>query len=558
MAGDYIGVPSAGLQFGQVITTGLAGPSNADDYEYQVFDEFGRPYPRGATIPAGARVSIGYPPQTPTGGDVVTGSQIKLDEANIAALAAQAKYQQDSLAAQTQQAQQQLALQQQQLSEQSRIADRQFEQTAQENQRRYELDRALLGEQQAMRLFNERMSTAQNQRDNVRLKIEQQQQLLQAQDSLAARKTDLMRLASELRGPGDWVAYDNLANGFAAPEARGEQTTNIFDAVKGLEDQIRGLQGQEGQTFNYGEGGAQSPAPALPGASPQAPQQGAPGGGGPALTPQISVPNVSGGGGGQALTPQITTPQPMPAAGFGGYQGEPGSTYGVPTTDGGFGGAVPSNISAMQQQGDFISRQQNLVAQAQALGGGSQGPIDYTDKTGIRKMQNGGQTSANMVITGDHSSGRENPELVVNPTNAPMAVIPIRQMAENALRRQGVPAAQDGGVWNAGEDIGSGIIRSRTYDPNTLGNMPFIRQLRGERTPAWSGFGASLDNRNLGIQDMPSQFSMRTWNNFRPSQQLMTQDLYERGLGVSFDDIYAKSQRAAPTGYTTPVAAYGR
>lgn len=97
------------------------------------------------------------------------------------------------------------------------------------------------------------------------------------------------------------------------------------------------------------------------------------------------------------------------------------------------------------------------------------------------------------------------------------------------------------------------------YDPATIGNQPFIQNLkRGQRaTGLTSGFGAKLSNSRLGIEDAPSNINLQGWRDSDSSQQQATQDLYEQGLAVDFGDIFKRAQHAAPAGVSTGRKRYG-
>ena len=507
---NYVGVPSAGLQFGTLVTTGTAGPSNTDDYNgYVVYDAAGNALPPGTPIPPGTQISIGYPAKTPsqTGGDVVTGTDI-LDQAE------RIRASQDA----SRIAQEQINVQREQLAQQAAQADRLFQQSQQDNQRRYELDKSIFGEQVAMRLFNERMAEASAKRDETRLAMEQQSQRFQMADTLAGRKLDIMNMLAERSGPQDWVAYNNLLNGFQGPEAQSSQTIDVFDTVKDLERQIAGL-----QSGNTGAGGGPTVRPQTPSPAPQAGQ--AP----PSQAPIWQTP------GGQTQGPPGTGPvnrtmpiegAPMPVQDDGTRNGRnPGNAW------------ASANVSGTGQ-GAFDMR--GLLDKVRGAGS-------------IPGMEQGGAANTPMVLTGESSSGRQNPEIVMNPTRAPMAVIPVAKLLAS------MPHAESGGVYNVGEQLGTGKYTYNTYSPQDLGNQPFIRKLRGEQeSNPWSGFGARLQNRRLGINGMPDTINVRNYLNLAPTEQAMTQDLYQRGLGVDFGDILERSRRAAPMGSSLPVSTYGR
>ena len=96
------------------------------------------------------------------------------------------------------------------------------------------------------------------------------------------------------------------------------------------------------------------------------------------------------------------------------------------------------------------------------------------------------------------------------------------------------------------------------YTPEQLGNQPFIQKLRGER-PAeqFGGFGASLSNPSLGIDNMPSSINLQTYMSLLPSERDQTSSLYQQGLGVDFRDLLEQSRRASPFGVSFGAARYG-
>lgn len=97
------------------------------------------------------------------------------------------------------------------------------------------------------------------------------------------------------------------------------------------------------------------------------------------------------------------------------------------------------------------------------------------------------------------------------------------------------------------------------YDPATIGNQPFIQNLkRGQRaTGLTSAFGAKLSNPQIGIQDAPTNINLQGWRDSDSSQQQATQDLYEQGLAVDFGDIFKRAENAAPRGVSTGRKRYG-
>lgn len=97
------------------------------------------------------------------------------------------------------------------------------------------------------------------------------------------------------------------------------------------------------------------------------------------------------------------------------------------------------------------------------------------------------------------------------------------------------------------------------YDPATIGNQPFIQNLRrGQRsTGLTSAFGAKLSNNRLGVQDVPTNINLQGWRDSDSSQQKATQDFYEQGLAVDFGDIFKRAENAAPRGVSTGRKRYG-
>lgn len=774
----YVGFPDNEVVFGQLVQTGLAGPSRVGDYQWAVYDQSGRLLTDpNMVLPPGSRVSFGYPASqsSQTGGEAVTGSQILLDAETIRAS-------QDA----SRLAQEQLNLQREQLAQQAAQFDRQFAAEQADAQRRYELDKAMLGEQTAARLFNERMAEARQRLDEQRFALEQKRAALEEkafeasrtdarfarQQAIAGQKLDILNMLAERSGPQDWVAYNNLLNGLSGPEAQASQTIDVFDILRDLQAQLEA---------DFGSGSGQQ----QPGGQPPA-DTGSPQGGGGAQ------PGSSGGqqpGGGTGSPQGGTQPQPDPQAGaapqaavYGGPSaGNPYLPFGNPAfTE--MGWASPQDVPGAAQVGAGSPYAMQQAAQpAQAAAPGS----TMLDLQGLyqQMLQGGGQipgfaaggtTNTTAVMAGESSTGQMNPEIVLNPTGAPMGFIPIRKlfgidprpgggpqhdfgnqgattsgtpagpfpgstrgrpvdpqpgggpatgrdptggvppggpattppsttppapapmpvgetprrrgrmdiqslmgqwqaaqanrwadpvarprltpevwdaalrmpppqntpieygvpggdlslnpnsgfaMAANPggpshrdiygwplqtyrniararqlaaiargepvrgleeggtmgpkgvhggsqmdiramvehMKDQGMPAAESGGVYNAGEQIGTSQYTFNRYRPEDYRNLPVVRKLTGEMSSApFRGFGATLQNRNLGINGFPDMLNVRTLMDLAPSEQAMASDLYNRGLGVSFDDVVARSRAAAPGGASLPTAVYGR
>lgn len=504
MAGNYIGVPAQGYTPGQLVQTGFAGVSNVNDYGGQpVYAPDGTRLPDGAVIPAGAYVSIGSPPPAgsydPTTGSVVlpggqkvpptgtaqsvqTGVDITKTNADIARDAVYADVADRAQKAQEAQFQ------------------KTYDQTEAQNKRQYDLDVLTYGQNEAIRLFNERQAQAQldlntkifeSQRDynNARLGLDtraqgetERQNAFGRADTVAGRQLDVLGMLSGLSGPQDWVKYTNLLNGLSAPNPEATQQIDVMSLLQPLQQQA-------------GAAGAPVPNSGQPAAVQPAPQGGATG---------TAVPYPGPGGVGRpAPTQTPVQPRPIPAAPPGQQPGYGGGTA--------FGGQIemPPPPRGMGQPA---------------------------------------------VVTGDAPGRRTGvEEMVVGSPGSQISVIP---MGKRRLP-PGVPRAAQGGVYDAG--IGTGQIDINRYNPATLGSQPFIQKLTGQRqSRPYGSFGAQISNPRLGISNAPWALNAKTLAELYPSEYDQATDLYNTGFGVDFRDVVAQSQRAAPYGAAMNAASYGR
>lgn len=355
MAGNYSGVPSAGVQYGAALQTGSAGTSNVDDYSVPVFGKSadGSWYrlPAGMSIPPGATISLASPPAS--GGNSSIGNQQALDQSlidsrdqatvqarrNAEAQSAQAAA---SLAEQTASRQQTGAYQTASLAEQTasrqqalQIANQQFAAQMAQNAAQYQLDVQRFGLEQATFNYNQKKDEAANKllaaqfgMSVANFNLSQEQFNAQQRKDVADAKLKIDTLLASKSGPGDWVQYNNLVNGMTKPTPTG---TTVTDPYAALKDMYQPSTAQAPTMPDLSIGGA--PSNITPQPYPSAPAPIAPiptGGVGTGLTPSTpggsnftpagpaphaASPNsnssfIPAGGGGQVATPLTPAPSP--------------------------------------------------------------------------------------------------------------------------------------------------------------------------------------------------------------------------------------------------------
>jgi hypothetical protein len=241
---------------------------------------------------------------------VVTGSQIRIDEATIADNAARTKIAQDTL------------------NEQTRQFNATFAEQQAQAQRQYELDKLQFGEQQASRAFNEKMAQLQYDLnlkladaqekynmarlglDERRLGMDQENSAFNRADTLAGRELQALGMLADRSGPQDWVKYNSLLNGLSAPDPQATQNIDVMSLFNPMRQQVQGAQPPVtgGAPAAGMPSPAPSPAPAQPGGQPPPIQTqpietpgmrpGMPLGGGQ-LGGNIDIGRIFGGGAGQ-------------------------------------------------------------------------------------------------------------------------------------------------------------------------------------------------------------------------------------------------------------------
>lgn len=419
-----------------------------------------------------------------------------------------------------------LAFQKASLAEQGRQFDAKLAADIKAAERRFEIDAAAIGEQAARRMMEERIANAQLQHQRNVLALQQAQQALDEQErefqranTVAGRKLDVLNLLAERSGPQDWVAYANLVRGLTAPSPRASQNIDVFSILKDLEARAgTGVPTAPATTPASAPAAAPASAPAAaPAPAPASVPASAP----PAPSPLAPAPQPVASGGGTAGTAS-TTPAPTPAP--------------VPAPT-----ATPSTPPRPRQPFGALLGWQQLLSQFPRFAGG------------------GAMAGAAMGIVGDSTDGRPNPEIVLNMNPHPddvLAVIPIRDVAKAARK---APKRASGG-YLTGEDLAKGRITVNQYSPAQMGTLPFWQRLTAGTgtTPAWSGFGAPVGNRFFGVENAPTTFNVRDLANLLPSEQAMARSMVEQGLALDWNDVLARSQRAAPFGQSLPVSIYGR
>lgn len=142
---------------------------------------------------------------------------------------------------------------------------------------------------------------------------------------------------------------------------------------------------------------------------------------------------------------------------------------------------------------------------------------------------------------------------------APVAPAPTGTPAAGGVTTQYAQDPNAPGEY--GSDLNDPVYRVNTYSPATMGSQPYINKLLG-RTPGrlYGGFGAKISDPQLGIQDFNPMFNLRNYNEMGDSEQKSTQELFNRGLSLNWQDFLGQAERAAPIDNTyrrIAASAYG-
>lgn len=535
----------------------------------------------------------------------LTGTQIPLDAAYVANLAAQ-----NTLTARGQD----VSAANAQLSAQTQIqiANQQAATQAQAARQQYYVDVARIGVDAAQVNYQQRLGAIQT-------RLQYNQQLTTAQQGRASTKLQALSLLASRSGPQDWVAYNNLLDKMGTPTGQAVDPTKWADDIT--------------DPVMPDTSGLYQPV------NPSIPAPDAAGVGGDRLAPPLGA--NYGGGTAPATTPNVTYPAPYPGSQpaaapalrpGGSYLGVPneqvadiGKGQSVKVQTGTLGGSKASDYS-----GFFVADDQDrpLIGDA---------PIAAGATINLRRLARGGLINDMAFIAGE-GRGRElgqDSEVVINPTGAPLGVLSheeaVNYIQEARGQRMGRYAGGTGmawpdmrarasAAWSGGAP--SAVIRPprparsasasapqptvqqpilttppatapavapapgsqptvtqpvnnatapgqpsygmsplptyTTYDANTLGNQPFYRKLIGS-LPAndFSGFGATLNNDRLGIHDAPWALNLQRYMSLNPSERDQTQSLYQQGLGVDFRDMLEQARRASPMGSSFGPARFG-
>lgn len=202
------------------------------------------------------------------------------------------------------------------------------------------------------------------------------------------------------------------------------------------------------------------------------------------------------------------------------------------------GSAMGLDLGSGQNIGSYAKTPQGLASLAegmQAMGIGQPWP----------KMAQGGQTYAPLLVVGDNPSGMsgEHEEIVFNPTNAPLIVMPSKG------RAAGLPHAAQGGMFGG-----------TTYGSDAIAGQPWIQKLLGGG-PLFGG--NQLDTTLPGSDvDLGFGFNLANFADLMPSEQQQARGTFETprnmgGLGLNFEDVLAASMRQAPVGRRAGATQWG-
>jgi hypothetical protein len=347
-------------------------------------------------------------------------------------------------------------------------------------------------------------------------------QQLQAQnDRVAARQKSLEMLAAR-SGPQDWVAYNYLLNGMAAPTGQRVDPTAWANEIRDP---------RLAPYAEYANGGASAgrdPANALPQAAAAA------------------VPR----------TGSAQEREWQDSLGHIWRNGRWEDTAGHYTTNAGASWLNPDGTPYQS------AARTSATADPSASGASSaSGRLkDGTPGLSGAAFAGGGYTHAPEFIVGDRPEGLGDvAELIVNPTHAPIRVLSHPQLMAlfRAAKEQASPRFAAGTGAAFPDQGGSTVLAAdgsygmpqtpsyRSYAPAVIGNQPFYQKLVGASPSAeFAAFGAPLSNAALGIREAPANINLQNYAVLNPTEQQQVQSLYNQGLGVDFADIYARAKAA--------------
>ena len=132
----------------------------------------------------------------------------------------------------------------------------------------------------------------------------------------------------------------------------------------------------------------------------------------------------------------------------------------------------------------------------------------------LPELQYGGQTrGTRALITGDSSFGRPNPELVLNPTGAPLKVIPMNQMSPRAARlaqfgrlpraEHGFPHTESTDWWDDLGDYWKNVLANQNPYPGAGSTSTQAAPPPAGATPGTTQGYNALTGFNYTIPDFP-------------------------------------------------------
>lgn len=386
------------------------------------------------------------------------------------------------------------------IGDQNTLARDQFEQSIREADRQYATDLGRFGLQVADHNFQQRMAVAQN---------------------------DLQRLslAASLRGPENALAYNFALNEMAPPPGRDVDITSGMSPA----DIYEPLDWEQLMDSAWDRAGMQ-PAGAQP-----APQQQAPA---PQPKPQPK-----------------SAPKPAAPEAF---VGDPkDSAMANALNNQRISGQISREAFRDPPQPVRTARRNELDRYYQSSSGSqvADNPILKRYAEQASGFAAGGATDGEAIMLGDDESGREtgHEELLLNPTNAPVFVIPNDMLDE--IMRGGVERAATGGAFGS----------FQAFDQDAIGQLPVVQKLLGNQ-PAkrfgGTGFDMTLPETDITLPEA-HRTNVRTLQDLAPSETALLSSIIESprfqgGLGLDFGDYLNAAMRAAPRGRNYAPAAYGR
>lgn len=466
------------------------------------------------------------------------------------------------------------------------------------DQQQFGLDVANANFQRSMAVYQAKNQRLQYETDKAKLGVQVAESNRQSRAQELTFKMQALAMLADRKGPQDWIAYNHLVNGLAAPTPEASQQINVFDtiAAANLGEQIA-VNMPAGPTdadiaalgTAYAPPAAPSPA-AMPQPAPipvqapavQANPFGAPPASGQTPTGPVLGFNQDGtpifGPNAAAGAPALTVPAaPSP---FGGPVAAPAAGVSpapaaapIPVTPSGYAPTPfnPTPAAAPVSPSGYsitpFNPAMSPINQNQYNPFGSTAdPIPVTQMNPVNQNQYnpfGSSADASAFPGYEHGTGgyinaaprvvgEEGPELehnVIDPRTGQMMirVVPLTEAQERmATGMPGVRGMATGGTMTV-----------NTYSPETMGQQPFLQKLRGEQeAPLFTGYGSSIDAPSVGVYGLPAVPSQQRLNRLLPSEQLMLQGTYEEA-GQYWADILEKARRASVGGATMPALRYG-